>query len=184
MMTVIYNKAAMVLTSVSIETADDGGFVLGQTQSVEPTKQIEAVVQEVSPIQCGFVFCDASGKTLRWSGNDVDLIELAQRNALALSAKGAFIVVFRASFSPQHVLKEIQRVPKISRVYCGTTKSSEVVVAETDEGREIVGVFSGGKNGAVDDFASVEMRKNLLRRAGFELKFLPIYQVEGVQASN
>jgi adenosine/AMP kinase len=157
--------------TVKIEKPDDINFILGQSHFVKTVEDVhEALVQSVPGIKFGLAFCEASGEMLiRWTGTDDAMIELARRNALALSAGHSFIVFLGSGFFPLNVLNTIKMVPEVCRIYCATSNPVEVVVAETDQGRGIMGVIDGGKSKGVEDDKGIAWRKNLLRKIGYKL---------------
>jgi uncharacterized protein len=161
----------MELMTVKIEKPDDINFILGQSHFVKTVEDVhEALVQSVPGIKFGLAFCEASGEMLiRWTGTDDAMIELARRNALALSAGHSFIVFLGSGFFPLNVLNTIKMVPEVCRIYCATSNPVEVVVAETDQGRGIMGVIDGGKSKGVEDDKGIAWRKNLLRKIGYKL---------------
>ena len=104
----------------------------------------EALVGAVPGIKFGVAFCEASGKCLvRWSGTDPAMIELAKKNAQAIAAGHAFIVFLGEGFYPVNVLNTVKMVPEACRIFCPTANPTEVIVAETDQGRGILGVVDG-----------------------------------------
>lgn len=161
----------MQLITVKIEKPDDINFILGQSHFVKTVEDVhEALVQSVPGIKFGLAFCESSGEMLiRWTGTDDAMIELARRNALALSAGHSFIVFLGAGFFPLNVLNAIKMVPEVCRLYCATSNPVEVVVAETDQGRGIMGVIDGGKSKGIEDDQGIAWRKNLLRKIGYKL---------------
>jgi uncharacterized protein len=161
----------MQLMTVKIEKPDDINFILGQSHFVKTVEDVhEALVQSVPGIKFGVAFCEASGEMLiRWTGTDDAMIELAKRNALALSAGHSFITFLGSGFFPLNVLNAIKMVPEVCRLYCATSNPVEVVVAETDQGRGIMGVIDGGKSKGVEDNKGIAWRKNLLRKIGYKL---------------
>src|SRR6266487_617934 len=167
-----YREAiAMELTTVKIEKPDTINFILGQSHFIKTVEDIhEALVSIVPGIKFGLAFCEASGAMLiRWTGTDESMIELAKRNALALSAGHSFILFLGAGFFPVNILNAIKMVPEVCRVFCATSNPVEVVIAETDQGRGILGVIDGGKSNGVKDEAGIAWRKELLRKIGYKL---------------
>jgi adenosine/AMP kinase len=161
----------MQLMTVKIEKPEDINFILGQSHFVKTVEDVhEALVQSVPGIKFGLAFCEASGEMLiRWTGTDDAMIGLARRNALALSAGHSFIVFLGSGFFPLNVLNAIKIVPEVCRIYCATSNPVEVVVAETDQGRGIMGVIDGGKSKGVEDDKGIAWRKNLVRKIGYKL---------------
>lgn len=161
----------MDLKTVSIEKPDDLNFVLGQSHFIKTVEDIhEALVTAVPGIKFGLAFCESSGAALvRASGTDADLIELAKRNALALSAGHSFIVFLGAGFFPINVLCAIKNVPEVVNIFCATANPVQVIIAETELGCGILGVIDGTKSKGVEDEAGVKWRKELLRKIGYKL---------------
>ena len=160
----------MQLTTVRIEKPDDLNFILGQSHFIKTVEDIhEALVQSVPGIKFGLAFCESSGEMLvRWTGTDDSMIDLAKRNALALSAGHSFILFLGAGFFPVSILNVIKMVPEVCRIFCATANPVEVVVAETDQGRGIMGVIDGGKSKGVEDEKGIAWRKQLLRTIGYK----------------
>ena len=161
----------MELTTVKIDKPDEINFVLGQTHFIKSVEDVhEAMVQAVPGIKFGLAFCEASGASLvRWSGTDDGMIELAKRNALALSAGHSFILFLGPGFFPINVLNTLKMVPEVCRIFCATANPVEVVIAETDQGRGIMGVIDGSKSKGIEDAQGIAWRKDLLRKIGYKL---------------
>ena len=161
----------MEFTTIQIENPDALNLVLGQSHFIKTVEDMhEALVTAVPGIQFGLAFCEASGHTLvRASGNDPALIELAKKNAFALSAGHTFIVFLGAGFFPINVLRAIKNVPEVVNIFCATANPVQVIVAETEQGRGILGVIDGMKPKGIEDESGVEWRKGLLRKFGYKL---------------
>jgi len=161
----------MQLLSVKIEKPEATNFILGQTHFIKSVEDIhEALVNAVPGIKFGLAFCEASGKCLvRWSGTDPAMIELAKKNASALAAGHTFVVFLGDGFYPINVLNAIKAVPEVCRIYCATANPTEVIVAETELGRGILGVIDGSASKGIEDEAEIQWRKGLLRRIGYKL---------------
>jgi len=161
----------MELAIVQIENPDALNLILGQSHFVKTVEDMhEALVTAVPGIKFGLAFCEASGHTLvRASGNDPGLIELAKKNAFALSAGHSFIVFLGAGFFPINVLRAIKNVPEVVNIICATANPVQAIVAETEQGRGILGVIDGAKPKGIEDAAGVEWRKGLLRKFGYKL---------------
>jgi len=159
------------LKTVSIEKPDAINFILGQSHFIKTVEDIhEALVNCVPGIKFGLAFCEASGECLvRWSGTDSAMTDLAQKNALALSAGHSFIVFLAEGFYPLSVLNAIKAVPEVARIFCATANPVEVIVAETEQGRGILGVIDGLKTKGLEDDNGIAWRKGLLRRFGYKL---------------
>ena len=159
------------MTTVRIEKPDEINCILGQSHFIKTVEDIhEALVQTVPGIKFGLAFCESSGEMLiRWTGTDEAMIELAKRNAQALGAGHSFILFLGAGFFPVSVLNNIKTVPEVCRIFCATANPVEVVIAETDQGRGILGVIDGGKSKGVEDEQGIAWRKALLRTIGYKL---------------
>ncbi len=161
----------MELSTVTIEKPEEVNFILGQSHFIKTVEDVhEALVTAVPGIQFGLAFCEASGPALvRWSGTDEEMIELAKKNALALSAGHAFILFLGEGFYPVNVLNAIKAVPEVCRIYCATANPTEVILTETDQGRGILGVVDGIKTQGIEDEKDIQERKSLLRAIGYKL---------------
>jgi adenosine/AMP kinase len=161
----------MLLTTVRIDKPDDINFILGQSHFIKTVEDIhEAMVQSIPGVKFGVAFCEASGEMLvRWSGTDTAMIELAKRNAMAISAGHSFILFLGAGFFPVNVLNTVKMVSEVCRIYCATANPVEVVVAETGGGRGILGVIDGMKSKGLESESDIAARKQLLRKFGYKL---------------
>lgn len=161
----------MELTTVSIEKPDDINFVLGQSHFIKTVEDIhETLVQAVPGIKFGLAFCESSGATLvRWTGTDEAMIELAKLNGQALAAGHSFILFLGPGFFPVNILNSLKMVPEVCRIYCATANPVEVVIAETEQGRGILGVIDGAKAKGVEKDEDIAWRKDFLRKIGYKL---------------
>lgn len=161
----------MQLTTVRIDKPEDTNFILGQTHFIKSVEDIhEALVNAVPGIRFGLGFCEASGMCLvRSSGTDAAMIALAQKNAAALGAGHSFIVFLGDGFFPINVLNAVKAVPEVCRIFCATANPVEVIVAETEQGRGILGVIDGSSPKGIEGEADVAWRKNFLRQIGYKL---------------
>jgi adenosine/AMP kinase len=160
----------MELKIISVDKPADLNFILGQSHFIKTVEDLyEALVQTVPGMRFGIGFCESSGPALvRFAGNDQRLIELAQRNALALACGHCFIIFMEGGF-PVNVLNTVKNVPEVCQIYCATANPVEVVVAETEQGRGILGVVDGVKTKGIETEADVRVRKDFLRRIGYKL---------------
>lgn len=160
----------MELTTVMIEKPETINFVLGQSHFIKTVEDIhEALVTAVPGIKFGLAFCEASGKRLiRWSGNDQEMIELAQQNASAIGAGHSFILFLEEGFFPVNVLQAIRNVPELCHIFCATANPTQVIIAETEQGRGIMGVIDGGNPAGIEDEEDIAWRKNFLRQIGYK----------------
>jgi adenosine/AMP kinase len=161
----------MELHVLRIEKPDDVNFILGQSHFIKTVEDIhEAVVNAVPGIRFGLAFCESSGKALvRWSGNDEAMLELARKNALALGAGHAFLLFLAPGFYPINVLNALKQVPEVCRIFCATANPVEVILAETEHGRGILGVIDGVRTQGIEGEEDIRWRKQFLRQIGYKL---------------
>jgi adenosine/AMP kinase len=160
----------MELKLVPIEKPEDVNFILGQSHFIKTAEDLyEAMATSVPGAKFGVAFCEASGdRALRLEGNDKEMLELAKKNALAIGAGHSFIIFMRGAF-PVNVLKAIERVPEVCGIFCATANNCEVVVAESELGRGILGVIDGQPPLGVEDEKQREWRRAFLRKIGYKL---------------
>lgn len=160
----------MDLKTVAIENPESLNFILGQSHFIKTVEDIyEAIVTTVPGAKFGLAFCEASDVCLvRHAGTDEKLIELAQKNALNLSSGHSFIIFMRDMF-PVNILNSVKTVPEVCRVFCATANPVEVILAETDLGRGILGVIDGFASKGIEGESDIAKRKSLLRAIGYKL---------------
>jgi adenosine/AMP kinase len=160
----------MELLVVKIDNPDQLNLILGQSHFIKTVEDIhEALTNSVPQVKFGVAFCEASEKRLvRWSGNDDELINLARENALQIAAGHVFIIFMKNAF-PINVLNEIKNVPEVCTIFCATANPVEVVIAESELGRSILGVIDGQKSLGIETEKDIDERKALLRRFGYKL---------------
>ncbi|MCA9925247.1 MAG: adenosine-specific kinase [Anaerolineales bacterium] len=161
----------MELSLVTIEKPEMTNFVLGQSHFVKTVEDMhEALVTAVPNIKFGLAFCEASGKRLlRWTGTDPEMIELAKQNALAIGAGHSFILFLGDGFFPINVLHAVKGVPEVCGIYCATANPTQVVIAETEQGRGIMGIIDGGSPLGVEGDEDIAWRTGFLRNIGYKL---------------
>ena len=161
----------MNLISVKIEKPEDINFILGQSHFIKTVEDIhETLVCSVPGIKFGLAFCEASGKRLiRWSGTDEAMIELACKNAQAVGAGHSFIVFLGEGYYPINVLNVIKAVHEVCTVFCATANPVEVLIAETELGRGILGVVDGSSPLGIEGDEDIAWRKGFLRMIGYKL---------------
>jgi len=161
----------MQLLSVPIEKPETINFILGQSHFIKSVEDLhEAMVTAVPGIKFGLAFCEASGECLiRWTGTDDEMIACAIKNAQAIAAGHSFILFLQEGFYPINVLNAIKMVPEVCHIFCATANPSEVLVADTEHGRGILGVVDGSKPQGVEEEKDILWRKNLLRTIGYKL---------------
>ena len=162
---------SLTLKVVPIEKPESLNFILGQSHFIKTVEDLhEALVTAVPGIKFGIAFCEASGKALvRWSGTDEALLELARKNALALSAGHSFIIFLGEGFYPVNVLNIVKMVPEVARIFCATANPTQVIVAETEQGRGILGVIDGELTKGIEGEEDIAWRKGFLRMIGYKL---------------
>jgi adenosine/AMP kinase len=161
----------MELKLVQIDKPEDTNFVLGQTHFIKSVEDIhEAMVTTVPGIKFGLGFCEASGKCLvRWTGTDEAMIDLARKNAAAIAAGHSFILFLGEGFYPVNVLNALKTVPEVCRIFCATANPTQVIVAETEQGRGVLGVVDGFLPQGIEDEEGIAWRKDFLRMIGYKL---------------
>jgi len=160
----------MELTAIPLERPDDVNVIVGQSHFIKTVEDLHEALAGSSPhLRFGIAFCEASGPCLiRRSGNDDELVQLAVRNAETIAAGHSFVVVLRDGF-PVNVLNSLKQVPEVCTIFCATANPVEVLVAETDLGRGVVGVIDGMPPAGVETETDVADRMALLRRIGYKL---------------
>jgi adenosine/AMP kinase len=161
----------MELMTISIEKPETVNLILGQSHFIMTVEDMhEALVRAVPGIEFGLAFCEASGPALvRYSGTSEELTELAKQNALALAA-GHLFVVFLGNAFPINVLNAIKSLPEVCSIFCATANPVEVIIAETDQGRGVMGVIDGMKTSGVESEADIADRYALLRGFGYKVE--------------
>ncbi len=160
----------MELRTIRIEKPEAVNVILGQSHFIKTVEDIhEALVGAAPGIQFGLAFCEASAPALvRWSGTSAEMIELAKANARAIGAGHSFIVLLANAY-PVQVLNAVKAVPEVCRIFCATANPTEVVVAQTTQGRAILGVVDGVSPAGIEGEQEIAERKALLRRFGYKL---------------
>jgi len=159
----------MELKTVPLEIPEGVNLILGQTHFIKTVEDVyEAMVTSVPQARFGVAFNEASGPCLtRVDGNDDELKALAVRNAGALAAGHIFILVMRDAY-PINVLGRIKDVPEVCSIYCATANPAEAVIAETAQGRGVLGVIDGVPPKAVETPADADQRRSFLRMIGYK----------------
>jgi len=160
----------MELIVVKIEKPEAINFIFGQSHFIKTVEDLhEALISAVPGIKFGLAFCESSGKCLvRWSGTDEAMIELAKKNALAVGAGHSFFIFLGEGFFPINVLNAVKHVPEVCQIYCATANPVQVVVAESDGGRAVLGVVDGEKPKGIEGDEDIAWRKNFLRQIGYK----------------
>jgi adenosine/AMP kinase len=159
----------MELKTVKIENPDNLNMILGQSHFIKTVEDIfEAMVTTVPAAKFGVAFCEASDVCLvRYTGTDDEMTSLAKNNAYKLAAGHCFIIFMQDMF-PVNVLNAIKNVPEVCRIFCATANPVEVIIAETEQGRGILGVIDGFKSKGIETEEDIQKRKELLRVIGYK----------------
>jgi adenosine/AMP kinase len=159
----------MDLMTVKIENPQALNLILGHSHFIKTVEDLyEALVNSVPGAKFGVAFCEASDVCLvRCTGTDPELIALASKNALRIAAGHSFIIFMRDMF-PVNVLNAVKNVPEVCRVFCATANPLEVIVAQTEQGRGILGVIDGLATKGIETEEDVAHRKQLLRAIGYK----------------
>jgi adenosine/AMP kinase len=160
----------MEIKTVKIEKPEDVNFILGQSHFIKTVEDLyEVLVSAVPGCKFGLAFCESSGACLvRWIGTDDEMTELAKKNAYALSAGHSFIIFLKNAF-PINVLNAVKMVPEVCRIFCATANPVEVILAESETGRGILGVIDGLKPKGIEDQEGIAWRTGFLRKIGYKL---------------
>ena len=155
---------------IKIEKPPDMNFILGQSHFIKTVEDMyEAVVTTNPNMKFGLAFCESSGPALvRYTGNEKNLIEIAKKNAMNLSCGHCFILFMEHGF-PINILNTIKNIPEVCSIYCATANPVEVIIAETGQGRGILGVIDGLKAKGIEADADMKTRKEFLRKIGYKL---------------
>jgi len=159
----------MNLKMVEINKPADINFILGQSHFIKTVEDVyETIIQTIPGVKFGVAFCEASGPRLvRWTGNDKEMIELAQKNALQIAAGHSFIVFLKNAF-PVNVLNSLKMVTEVCQIFCATANPTQVVIAESELGRAILGVVDGEPPLGIEGEKEINHRKEFLRKIGYK----------------
>ena len=162
----------MEIKSVKINKPENINFILGQSHFIKTVEDIyETLVGCVPGIRFGLAFCEASGNCLiRWTGTDEEMIELAKKNALEIGAGHSFIIFLGEGFFPINILNAVKQVPEVCNIFCATANPTQVLVADVDEGRAILGIVDGFRPKGIEDEEGIAWRKSFLRNIGYKEK--------------
>ena len=160
----------MEIKICKIEKPADLNFILGQSHFIKTVEDIHEAIVNINPsMKFAVAFCEASQKALvRFSGNDEELKVLAQKNAMNLACGHSFIIFLKDAF-PLNILNAIKNVPEVVGIFCATANETEVIIAETELGRGILGVIDGIKTTGIETADDISDRKKFLRMIGYKL---------------
>jgi uncharacterized protein len=159
----------MDLKTVRLVIPENGNIILGHSHFIKTVEDLyEAIVNTVPHMKFGIAFNEASGACLiRVDGNDPELEGIATENAQALAAGHAFVIALRDGY-PINILGRIREIPEICNIFCATANPVEVILAETDQGRGILGVIDGNSPKGIESANDREWRHGLLRKIGYK----------------
>lgn len=159
----------MELKVIKVEVPQDCNIILGQSHFIKTVEDVyEALASSAAGIKFGLAFCESSGECLvRHDGNDTELRKKAAEAALDIGCGHSFIVFLKDAY-PINVLTQLKAVPEVCDIYAATANPLQVVVAETDQGRGIMGIIDGSKPKGVEDEVGIKWRKGFLRKIGYK----------------
>ncbi|MDD5451617.1 MAG: adenosine-specific kinase [Desulfovibrionales bacterium] len=159
----------MDLLTERLDVPANSNIILGQTHFIKSVEDIyEILVSSVPGIKFGLAFCEASGDCLvRVAANDEELKKAAIANVGKIAAGHSFIVIMRNAF-PINVLNAIKLCQEVCAIYCATANPVEVIIAQTEQGRGILGVIDGYSPKGVEEEGNITWRLNLLRKLGYK----------------
>jgi adenosine/AMP kinase len=162
--------STMELKVVKMDIPEECNLILGQSHFIKTVEDVyEAMMTSTPTVKFGLAFCEASGERLiRTDGNDVDLKKVASKNALNIGCGHSFVILLKDAY-PINVLNQLKTVPEVCSIYAATANPIEVLVAETEQGRGILGVIDGQPPLGVEDEVGVIWRKDFLRKIGYKI---------------
>jgi uncharacterized protein len=158
------------LKTVKIDPPKDCNIILGMAHFIKTAEDLyEAMVNSVPDIKFGIGFCESSGPCLvRHEGNDIELRQMAVEKAFEIACGHSFLIYLKNAY-PLNVLDKIKKAPEVCTIYAATANQLEVIIAETAQGRGIIGVVDGSKSKGVETDADIKERRQFLREIGYKL---------------
>jgi adenosine/AMP kinase len=155
---------------VKVDVPENTNVIIGQAHFIKVVEDIyEALVNSVPNIRFGLGFCESSGPCLvRHEGNDEELRELAKRKAFEIGAGHCFIIFIKNAY-PINVLGKLKEVPEVCSIFCATANPVQIIMAETDQGKAIMGIVDGFKSKGIEEAEEIKKRKEFLRKIGYKL---------------
>jgi adenosine/AMP kinase len=159
----------MELNTVRLSIPENCNIIFGQSHFIKTVEDLyELIVTQCPHCKFGIAFCEASGLCLvRGEGNDEDLKKTAAENAVRLGTGHAFIILLKDAF-PINILNAVKSCPEVCRIFCATANPVEVIVAETDQGRGVLGVIDGFSPKGVEAEEDIKTRNEFLRKIGYK----------------
>lgn len=156
--------------TVKVQKPDEVNVILGQSHFIKTVEDLyEVLVNNVPAIEFGLAFAESSGACkIRSEGNDAELKKLAEDNTLEIAAGHSFIIFLRNAY-PINVLNALKTIPEVCNIYCASANPVEVIIAETEAGRGILGVIDGARPKGIESAQDVAWRKEFLRKIGYKL---------------
>ena len=160
----------MEIKVISVEIPEDCNIIIGQSHFIKTVEDLhEVMIANSQQVKFGLAFCEASGDCLiRLSGNDDFLQTVAQKNALAIASGHCFVILLKNAY-PMNFLNTLKQVPEVCNIYCATANPVEVIVAETEQGKGIIGIVDGFSPKGVESSEDILERKDFLRQIGYKL---------------
>lgn len=160
----------MEIKSVKLVIPEGANIIVGQTHFIKTVEDLyEIMVSSLPKGRFGIAFCEASGACLiRVEGNDEELKKVAIQNAQAVAAGHTFYLLLREAY-PINVLNAIKNCPEVCSIFCATANPVEVIVAESEQGRGILGVIDGSSPKGIEEEIDIRWRKDLLRKIGYKI---------------
>ncbi len=159
----------MDIKIVAVDKPEDMNIILGQSHFIKTVEDVHEAIATTAPhMKFGIAFSESSGPALvRYSGNDEALIGIARSNMMTIGAGHAFLIVMTNGF-PVNILNAVKNVPEVCRIFCATANPVEVIIAETEKGRAILGVVDGVRPKGIEGEEDIKQRKALLRKFGYK----------------
>lgn len=160
----------MKFLSIKIEKPEEINFILAQSHFIKTVEDCyETLVEAVPGIKFGLAFCEASGpRKIRKAGTDQEMVDLAVKNAKTVGAGHSLFIFLKNAF-PINVLNRIKNLSEVTRVYCATANPTEIIIAETKQGRGILGIIDGSSPVGVENEEEEKDRKEFLRKIGYKI---------------
>jgi adenosine/AMP kinase len=156
--------------TVKIQCPENASVIIGMAHFIKTVEDLyEALVTSVPELKFGIGFCESSGPCLvRHEGNDEELRQLAKEKAFEIACGHSFIVFIKGAY-PINVLDKIRKVPELCTIYAATSNPVEIVIAETEQGRGIIGIIDGLRSKGIETEEDIKARKEFLRKIGYKL---------------
>lgn len=165
-----WGNVVLVFKIVKIEPPKDCNIILGQAHFIKTVEDLyEALINSVPSIKFGLGFCEASGACLvRHEGNDEELRTLAKEKAFEIACGHCFFIIMKNAY-PINVIEKIRNVPEVCSIFAATANPLEVLIAETSQGRGIIGVVDGFRSNGIEEETDIAERKAFLRKIGYKM---------------